>query len=81
MQHKFNNTKQLQQENVDKTRTTQIDAQCETNFPTVQPARSFKDTKAHEVNKDTAHHRAQFISMHLNILFIVQHSCNLVVPW
>lgn len=67
---------------MDKTRTTdKQNAQHKTNFLTVQTARSFKDTEAHEVNKDTAHHRAQFISMHLNILFIVQRSCNLVVPW
>lgn len=39
-----------------------------------------KDTETHEVNKDAAHHGAQFISMHLNILFIVLCSCNLVVP-
>lgn len=70
---------------MDETRTTdKWNTQCRehtTESLTLQMARSFdKDTKTHEVNKDTTHHRAQFNSMHLNILFIALCSCNLVVP-
>lgn len=38
------------------------------------------EQNTHREQTDTAHHGAQFISRHLNILFKVRRSCNLVAP-
>lgn len=54
-------------------------SECVTNSLTVQIIRQGHQNTPSE-QTDTAHHRAQFISRHLNIPFKVLRSCNLVVP-